>query len=123
MSQQLAKRIVEVPERYERGNESTATLVRETGYLDAPEPLNVTDVERALQQEPRLADQWFGRGSDQRLVGGWGIERDDDGQYRVQSYSDGQWLKDRNRYRACAEFIIRYVGFIADTLRNNSRRS
>ena len=123
MSQRLAKRIVEVPERYESGNESTAALLRQTGYLETPEALTVKEVERALEEEPRLAQKWLDRGSDQRLVGGWGIEHDDNGQYRVQNYADGKCLKDRNLFHACAEFIIRYIGFISDAVRNNARHS
>jgi hypothetical protein len=41
----LAERISEVPELYEAGNESTARLLRNSGYLDAPQALTVEDVE------------------------------------------------------------------------------
>jgi hypothetical protein len=48
---------------------------------------------------------------DQRLAGGWGIECTR-GAYRVLNYSTGQSIQQSDRLRACAEFIVRYVGFI-----------
>jgi hypothetical protein len=49
------------------------------------------------------------------MAGGWGIEREDD-PYHVQNYSRGQYPVARNRLHACAEFIVRYVGFIRESL-------
>jgi len=118
----LAERISEVPERYEAGNESTASLVSRTGYLDAPAALTVADVEQALARHPELADRWLERGHDQRLIGGWGIECDHD-QYRVQSYADGRHLLERKKLHAVAEFVVRYVAFIGDVLRRDRRKA
>jgi hypothetical protein len=112
----LAERISEVPERYEKSNESTAHLLGQTGYLDAPSALKVEDIEQALARHPELADRWLERGHDQRLTGGWGIECDH-GQYRVQSYANGRHLLERQKLHAVAEFIVRYVAFIGDVLR------
>ena len=111
----LAETISEVPELYEEGNESTARLLSKSGYLDAPENLTVEDVEHALERQPELADRWLERGHDQRLVGGWGIECDH-GRYKVQSYADGGQLVERKKLHAVAEFIVRYVAFMGDTL-------
>src|SRR5258706_2627715 len=111
----LAERVSEVPERYEKGGESTAHLLDDTGYLDAPQALNVEDVEQALAHHPALADHWLERGHDQRLTGGWGIECDH-GQYRVQNYAKRRYLLERNKLHAVAEFIVRYVAFIGDVL-------
>ncbi|HJR55249.1 MAG TPA: hypothetical protein VJ798_01615 [Rhizomicrobium sp.] len=116
----LAEKISEVPELYDRSNDSTATLLKETGYLDAPQALKVEDVEEALATEPKLADQWLKRGHDQRLVGGWGIEREG-GEYRIQNFDNGMQVRERNRLHATAEFIVRYVGFIGEVLRRHQR--
>lgn len=117
----LAEQISEMPELYERGNESTARLLLNTGYLDAPQALMVEDVEEALSRQPELADRWLERGHDQRLVDGWGIECDH-GQYRVQSYAGGRALVEKKKLHAVAEFIVRYVRFIADMLSRHRAR-
>ena len=111
----LARRVSEVPDAYEHGNLSTKQLLARSGYLEKPQSLTVVDVERALAAEPGLAELWLERGMDQRLAGGWGIEREAE-HYRVQNYSNGEHLVERDRLRACAEFIVRYVGFIRDTV-------
>jgi len=72
-----------------------------------------------LKEDPKLAELWLERGRDQRLAGGWGIEQEHD-HYRVQSYSSGQYLVARNRLHACAEFIVRYVGFIRETVKRRA---
>lgn len=123
MSSQLAEKISEVPELYEKRNDSTATLLKETGFLEAPGALNVGDIEAVLSQKPNLADRWLKRGHDQQIVGGWGIEREH-GQYRVQNFGTGMHMREANRLHATAEFIVRYVRFIGDVLqRAHSRRA
>jgi hypothetical protein len=116
----LAQRVSEIPDAYEHGNLSTSQLLAQTGYLERPQQLTVTEVQVALEDDPKLAELWLERGRDQRLAGGWGIELEDD-HYRVQSYSSGQYLLERNRLHACAEFIVRYVGFIRDSVKRRDR--
>jgi hypothetical protein len=116
----LAQRISEVPDIYQHSNCSTATLLKETGYLEEPHALTVGDVEEALEQDPNLAELWLERGMDQRLAGGWGIECVH-GQYRVQSYASGGHLLEKDRLHACAEFIVRDVGFIGEVVRRHQR--
>ena len=111
----LAQRVSEVPDAYEHGNLSTIQLLMEAGYLEKPHSLTVGDVEEALEEDPNLAELWLERGRDQRLAGGWGIEHDRD-HYKVQNYSSGQCLVEQDRLHACAEFIVRYVGFIHDVV-------
>jgi len=117
----LAEQISEMPELYERGDESTARLLLNTGYLDCPQALTVEAVEEALRRQPELADRWLERGHDQRLVGGWGIECDH-GQYKVQSYAGGRALVEKTKLHAVAEFIVRYVRFIGDMLSRHRAR-
>ena len=117
----LAETISEMPELYERSDESTARLLLRSGYLDEPQALTVEDVELALRRHPELADRWLERGHDQRLVGGWGIECDH-GQYKVQSFSGGRPLVENKKLHAVAEFIVRYVRFIGDVLSRHRAR-
>jgi len=111
----LAEKVSEVPDLYDKENKSTACLLRDIGFLDAPQPLKVEAVEDALKHHPRLADRWLERVRDQRLTGGWGIECDH-GQYRVQSFSSGSHLMERAKLHAVAEFVVRYVGFIREVV-------
>jgi hypothetical protein len=117
----LAEKISEMPELYERGDESTARLLLRSGYLDSPQALTVEDVEEALRRHSDLADRWLERGRDQRLAGGWSIECDH-GQYRVQSYAGGSALVEKKKLHAVAEFIVRYVRFIGDMLSRHRAR-
>ncbi|HKU65998.1 MAG TPA: hypothetical protein VJQ06_13160 [Rhizomicrobium sp.] len=94
---------------------STACLLRQAGFLDTSQVLDVAAVEQALRHHPGLADRWLERGHDQRLVGGWGIECDH-GQYRVQSFASDHHLLERKKLHAVAEFVVRYVGFIREVL-------
>ena len=114
----LAKKVSEVPDAYEHSERSTAILLKETGYLEQPQTLTVADVQNALAEDPDLAELWFERGHDQRLSGGWGIDCEGDC-YRVQSFSTGQHLIEQDRLHACAQFIVRYVGFIAEVVRRH----
>jgi hypothetical protein len=116
----LAQRVSEVPDAYEHSNLSTVRLLADAGYLDKPQSLTVGDVEEALEEDPNLAELWLERGRDQRLAGGWGIEHDR-GRYRVQNFSSGQYLVEQDRLHACAEFIVRYVGFIYEVVRRYAR--
>lgn len=116
----LAQRVSEMPNAYEHGNLSTVQLLADTGYLAKPMSLTVGDVEEALAEDPNLAELWLERGRDQRLAGGWGIEQSL-GHYRVKNYSSGQYLVAADRLRACAEFIVRYVGFIHDVVTRHTR--
>ena len=111
----LAEKISEVPELYDKGNKSTASLLRDTGLLETSQSLKVEEVEDALRGHPERADRWLERGRDQLLTGGWGIERRR-GEYRVQSFSTGRHLLEKKKLHAVAEFVVRYVGFMRDVL-------
>lgn len=111
----LAERISEIPQAFERRDVSTATLLKESGYLESSGELKVADVEEVLSQDPELADRWWLRGHDQQLVGGWGLDRCEN-RYRVQSYGTGRHMLENDRLHATAEFIVRYVGFMGDVL-------
>jgi hypothetical protein len=117
MSSEFARRVSEVPLAYEKTDRSTACLLKEAG-LPAQDGLSVDDVTHVLEEEPRLADLWLQRGADQRVGGGWGIESSD-GVYKIKNFSDGGSFAVQNRVRACAEFMVRYVGHIRGVLARN----
>jgi hypothetical protein len=109
----LAEKISEVPKLYAEGNKSTARLLKDFGFPEKREAVTVEEIEAVLKRRPRLADLWFKRCHDQLLAGGWSIERRDD-HWRIQNYSDHRHLEVKDRTRACAEFVVRYVAFIGD---------
>jgi hypothetical protein len=115
MCRKLAEQISTIPERFDAGNKSTALLLKEAGFPQRRDDLSVEEVEDVFRQSPGLADQWLRRGSEQRLTGGWGIEREN-GAYRVRSFADGHSEIEHDRLRACALFVVRYVHFIGDVL-------
>lgn len=118
MSSQLAEKVAHLPERFAETDCSTARLLAETGYLDRPQDLKVEDLAEVLAEEPALADAWLDRGHDQRLAGGWGIEREGD-TYHVQSFDGGGELVMENRVKATAEFALRYLEVIAAVIRRH----
>jgi hypothetical protein len=113
MVSQLAREIGHVPEQYDHGNRSTACLLEEAGFPDARGKVQVDEVEDVLRREPYLIDLWLRRSRDQRYAGGWGIEHAGD-DYRVRSFADKTVLGWKDRTRACAEFVARYVQFIGE---------
>jgi len=113
MNLEITQRVVQIPEVYEGGTKSTATLLRETGALEETSGLEVEKVVEVLRRKPELLDLWLQRGKDQRLAGGWGIEREN-GEYRVQNFADGRHLFTPDPVRAVAEFLVRYLGFIGE---------
>ena len=115
MSSDLAEKVGQVPQLYETGNKSTATILKDCGFPEARQFLSVEQLEHVFRQAPHLTDLWLKRANDQRLVGGWGIEQET-GEFRVQNYSSGKGFLVADRFKACAEFADRYVGFIGDVL-------
>lgn len=113
MSLELAEKISEVPELYDEGNKSTARLLKEFGFPESRTSVTAEEIETVLKRRPRLADLWLARCHDQLLAGGWGIEHQDD-HWRIQNFSDRRHLDVKDRIRACAEFVVRYVGFIGE---------
>lgn len=112
---QLAKRIAEVPELYEGSSKSTACILKDVGFPQTRHDVAVEEMMAALRDDPDLVDLWIERGTDQILSGGWGIEPEKEG-FRIKHYGSGKTRVIQDRTQACAEFIVHYVGFIADVL-------
>ena len=113
MVSQLAQKIGRLPEQFSEGKKSTSRILEEAGFPETREQLKVDEVEEVLRTEPKLVDLWWRRARDQRLSGGWGLERSD-GIYQVRNFTDRQTFSLKSRVRACAEFVVRYVKFIGD---------
>lgn len=113
MISELAEKVSEVPKLYEEGNKSTGCLLKDFGFPESRKDISVEEVEAVLKKRPGLADLWFKRCHDQRLAGGWGIEHETD-HWRIRNFADHRHLEVKDRIRACAEFVVRYVGFIGE---------
>jgi hypothetical protein len=116
----VAKRICHLPQDYDSGDRSTAALIRESGLIDSPDALAQVEVEDILKEEPQLLNLWLKRGGDQRIAGGWVIDRDD-GKYRLKNFETGKSSLIADKFKAHAEFIVRYVGRIGAVIRKYER--
>ena len=112
---QIAERIVHLPENYEHGNRSTATLIRDSGLLEKPEELQPETVEEILRDEPELTESWLKRWGDQRIAGGWVMDCEGKS-YRLKNFASGRSVLITDKFHAIAEFIVRYVRRIQDVV-------
>ena len=110
----LVADICKIPARLEeRGEVSVVTLLDESGYRSAPTDLNVEAVVAYLERHPPLIDAWIGYSTDKRVSSGWYIVEDSGERFVVGWYPQGERFFFEDRYRACAEFIVREVRSIA----------
>jgi hypothetical protein len=116
----IADRICHLPEEYDRCDRSTASLIGDSGLVEAPDALAPAEVEDILKEEPKLLDLWLRRGGDQRITGGWVIDCED-GQYRLKNFETGRSSLIADKFKACAEFIVRYVSRIGVVIRKYKR--
>lgn len=116
------RKIVRVPEEFAKRDRSTSRLLEDIGFPEARDVLKTQDVEQALRDEPCLTDLWLKRGKDQRYAGGWGIECLG-GKFTVVSYADGRKARFEDRFKASADFIVRYLCFIGDVQARVGQRS
>ncbi len=105
---EIADRISRLPETYAATDCSTATLIQESGFLEAPEELGAEDVEKIMRDKPRLTERWLERWNDQRIAGGWVMDCED-GAYHLKNFSTGREIVIGDKFQACAEFAVRYV--------------
>ena len=117
MVSQLIEKIARIPQQYEQQDKSTASLLEEAGLPDHRDEVSVEEVEQVLRNEPDLAGLWLGRGGDQRLSGGWGIEQAGR-EYKILNFGDGRSMSFRDRTHAIAEFAVRYIRFIDEARRH-----
>jgi hypothetical protein len=115
MHNEVAEKICHLPQVYEAGDCSTATLLEESGFVEQPDSLDEGQVETILREEPALAELWLQRSGDQRLVSGWVLDCLG-GAYYLKNFSSGSDSHFADRNKACAAFIVRYVGRIRRVL-------
>jgi hypothetical protein len=109
----LTENICGVPELYEQGEESTASLMKKAGILDMPVPLQTREIREVLTERPELASGWFKRVKDQRLSDGWVMDCVGD-QFLLRNVATGVSQTFSDRIEACAAFIAGYVSRIRD---------
>lgn len=100
-----------------RGDVSVLRLVDESGYRDSPAALTVNAVSAYLAQHSGLVDAWLGYSSDKRVLSGWYFTERSADKFVVGylgNHPNGGEFTFSDRIRACAEFIIREVRWIAE---------
>jgi hypothetical protein len=105
---QLAERIGHLPQAYDASECSTATLIKQAGYLESPDGLDVEGMEEILHDEPGLIEDWLKRWGDQRIAGGWVMDCEGKA-YRLKNFDSGKSFLIEEKEKAFAEFIVRYV--------------
>lgn len=138
----VVENLVRLPVDFRQiGTLSPVALIERSGYLETPEAVTRERVLALLQKSPELVDEWRIWSMDKRCDG-WGF-REENGLYVVAHFSiegavpvpgatftleDGRTIQHtwkggqlrivdrltfRDRFEACAEFVLREVASIA----------
>jgi|SRR5579862_6671763 len=106
--------ICEIPLRFKAGNVSVWILVNESGYRESSKVISVEAVSSYLAEHPHLVKAWLLYSDDKRVSSGWFLAERAADAFEVGHYPKGKTLSFSDRYRACAEFIIREVGSVSN---------
>ena len=87
------------------------TLIEQSGYLQHPDALEREAIMDVLREYPELVHEWWIWSGDQRSVPGWCFD-EDQGQYRVYHYPNGESLIFNDRTVACSEYILRVIPWV-----------
>jgi hypothetical protein len=106
----IATAIIQMPQKYNTlGNVSVVSLLKDTGYFEAPDQLSQAEILKALTCHPKCVRDWLVYSEDKRTSEGWYFKRSDTGDYVVGYYagkmSDSRESKYNDRFGACAAFI------------------
>jgi hypothetical protein len=112
----IVSAVCQIPIAYRKPDgESLQQLVLRSGYFDNPDELSVDAVEEFLRDKPELVNQWFYFCEDKRTSSGWYIV--DDGQRFLVGQIGGQAVAFLDRVSACAEYVVREIGSVAQPRR------
>ena len=104
----MIERVCAMPvEFHARGDTSWTALFQESGYLQCPESLTTDAVEAHLRKHPALIDAWILYSLDKRSSPAWYLIEIHDSLLEVGYNPDGPRLSFTDRFKACAEFIVR----------------
>jgi hypothetical protein len=104
----MIERVCAMPvEFHARGDISWTDLLQASGYLQSPETLTTDAVEAHLRKHPALIDAWTLYSLDKRYSPAWYLIEIHDSLLELGYYPDGPRLCFTDRFKACAEFIVR----------------
>ncbi|MBV8979223.1 MAG: hypothetical protein JO261_07110 [Alphaproteobacteria bacterium] len=108
----VVARLCNLPVDFKRMKLSSVSLVERSGYLEFPKALSPNRVELYLRDNPALVDAWQIWSEDQRTSPAWAFEHKG-AEYCVHLAPGGERLSFTDRYKACAEFVVRQILSIA----------
>ncbi len=100
-------------------DKSFADHVKDSGYLERPDALNVDDVAAHLRAHPDLVESWLTYSGDKRSSPGWYFSELRDRRYEVGYFPGGTPREFSDAASACAEFIRRELWHFASGSRGN----
>jgi hypothetical protein len=110
-TQEIARRICEIPAEFHRRAVSVVQLVWDSGCESADAVSLRRALEERLRTHPELIDDWLTYSADKRTSSGWFFQDDDVvtvGYFEAdRGISHEQHFSDR--LQACAEFIMREI--------------
>ena len=103
------RRICNLPIDFRSGEKSAIDLVRASGI--GFRSLTTAEVLPVLQSNPMLIDEWISWSEDQRCTPAYYIQQEGDC-YVVGRLPEGEQVEFDDRFRACADFIVKAVNLI-----------
>jgi hypothetical protein len=105
--------IVNLPGDFKRfGNISSYNLLKQSGYFETYNKIEVKDIIVVLNRAPKLVNSWMSWSEDKRADSGWFFLKDKANNYIVDNYAaqkDSGKCIYSNPIEACAEFIKREI--------------
>jgi hypothetical protein len=119
----MIEEIIFLPNKFQEGNDTIYTLLKNTGYFDNKNEVNESDIYEALLKNQECINQWIIFSEDNRSSPSWYIIEYKKGKYTVGFYPEDKNLKPvdyKDKALACAKFVKRKIDDISsDQLRCN----
>ncbi len=106
---QIITDIISLPSKFfDKGDNSSYSLLKETGYFELHNLINEVNIYEALIQNPDCVSQWLSWSEDKRSTSGWYFKQDGDQKYTVGYFPAKIGLKTNEYFdvtEACAAYI------------------
>jgi len=112
----IVDKIINIPEKfYKQGDVSIYSLLKETGYFELYDQINVEDIYSALKNKRDEIHNWLQWSEDKRSNSGWYFTANETGEYIVGYFPVKEGIA-TERYTdvflACAHFIKKEIEVI-----------
>jgi len=93
-------------------------ILKQSGFLDSRGPLTVEGVQRCLQEDTTLVDEWLQWSQNKRTSAGWFIIKNLSGEgYSIGSLCRNEGVSVHDPLEATAVFIVRELSEMAERKR------